>query len=213
MNTKLVLAFSWFFSSGILFAETITLTLIVPDSGWTIECKSVYQKGSELIALHELTAPPAFDSEISTVMNRVSLHAPSVIARHYVIGKTWNWKRNDPVVYIESVDSVDLSEAVILYDNGESVGAYSYKMGDGWVYSETYGWLWIKRYPWVYMNSYDSRSYQNWVLFSESIEYGGEESYNVWVPPGVWYWSGVRSYPWVYDYVSRTWIPALSQQK
>ena len=91
--------------------QVIRVNLDAPDIGWRIEIVDVYRKNDELLVISELTrnSSPSV-AEISTISDAVSLASLTapLKAKHYIIGKTWDWGESGEQTFINTLDQIDV---------------------------------------------------------------------------------------------------------
>lgn len=89
--------------------RTIELTLDTPTPGWSAEVQSVHRVDSELWVIYRLTPPEGIVAQmISTTQAHCSVNAPEDLpVKHFVIGKTWSWKSNPEVQFVDSKSSLE----------------------------------------------------------------------------------------------------------
>jgi hypothetical protein len=87
--------------------KMIEVTVTVPSGGWKIAIEEVHQVDKELWIISKLTKPRGFATmAISKVSAKLELEAPDIPVKHFVMGKSWGWKNEDPVTFIDSTDSL-----------------------------------------------------------------------------------------------------------
>ena len=85
--------------------KEITVRLTVPDVAWAIAIDEVHRVGNELWIISTVSRKPDLMGAqvISTVQASLKLVAPDLPMRYFVIGKTWNWKNEEPYTFIENL--------------------------------------------------------------------------------------------------------------
>ncbi len=78
--------------------KEITVKLTVPDAAWAITIDEVHSVRNELWIISTVSRNTDFIGAqvISTVQASLKLAAPDLPLRYFVIGKTWNWKNEEP---------------------------------------------------------------------------------------------------------------------
>ena len=83
--------------------RTLVVTCTVPSSGWSLEVDEVRRVGDELWFLSSLTRPEGLAlTVISEVSAMADVYAPDLPIKHFMIGKTWNWKNEEPITFIKN---------------------------------------------------------------------------------------------------------------
>ena len=87
----------------------ITVTLTVPDSAWAISIEEVHEVQNEIWVITNVFRDPGMMGAqvISVVKDSVIMVAPDLPVKHFVIGKTWNWKNDEPYTFIENRNNLD----------------------------------------------------------------------------------------------------------
>ena len=86
-------------------AETqrFTVSLTVPDAGWSVKITEVYQLSGELAVVAKLSRSSDLAAQMITeVSDSVEIEAPKLPVRYFVIGKTWNWASSEPYTFLPS---------------------------------------------------------------------------------------------------------------
>jgi len=123
MQTAKILGalFALLFCATALRAEQkdIAIELTVPDSAWIITIDEVHRVKNELWVVSTVSRDPNMMGAqvISTVRASVKLAAPDLPVKHFVIGKTWGWKNNEPYTFLKNTKDIekDLKSAKILF--------------------------------------------------------------------------------------------------
>jgi hypothetical protein len=86
----------------------IRIELTVPDTAWSIRIEDVYRVADELWAISRLhRSPDAIGlTVITTVSNAVAVQAGPLPVKHFVLGKTWRWRNDEPYTFLESLDPI-----------------------------------------------------------------------------------------------------------
>jgi len=89
--------------------KEITVRLTVPDVAWAIAIDEVHRVGNELWIISTVSRKPDLMGAqvISTVQASLKLVAPDLPMRYFVIGKTWNWKNEEPYTFIENLEQIE----------------------------------------------------------------------------------------------------------
>ena len=89
--------------------QTIQMKLMVPDTTWTLSINEVYQVGQELWVIAEVKQMgQAFGlTMITTLEDQVTVKAPALPAKYYVMGKTWGWVNEEPYTFIKSKSEIE----------------------------------------------------------------------------------------------------------
>jgi hypothetical protein len=87
----------------------ITVTLTVPDSAWAISIEEVHEVKNEIWVISNVSRDPDVMGAqvISVVRDAVIMVAPDLPVKHFVIGKTWNWKNEEAYTFIENRNNLD----------------------------------------------------------------------------------------------------------
>lgn len=84
--------------------QTIQVKLMAPDTTWMLAIDEIYQVGQELwIVAGVKQIGQAFGlTMITTLEDQVTVKAPTLPLKYYVLGKTWGWKNEEPYTFIKS---------------------------------------------------------------------------------------------------------------
>jgi hypothetical protein len=113
------------FSTTVLGAEgrEITVTLTVPDAAWAIAIDEVHEVNNEIWVISTVSRDPDVMGAqvISIVKASVKLAAPDLPVKHYIIGKTWGWKNEEPYTFINNLKELEreLKYGKLLYKSAE----------------------------------------------------------------------------------------------
>ena len=109
------------FSTTVLGADEreITVTLTVPDAAWAIAIDEVHEVKNEIWVISTVSRDPDMMGAqvISIVKASVKLVAPDLPVKHFVIGKTWDWKNKEPYTFIKTLNELEseLKHGNLLY--------------------------------------------------------------------------------------------------
>jgi len=89
--------------------KEITVKMTVPDATWSIAIDEVYEVGDELWVVSIVSQNPdmAGAQVISTVQASLTIAAPDLPVKHFIVGKTWNWKNEEPYIFIKDLKQID----------------------------------------------------------------------------------------------------------
>lgn len=77
--------------------QTLRVSVQAPNPCWTIEIKTVYSTDEELLVVSELM-PPAQEQNciqiVGQVEDEVSLQAPTYRVKHFILGRSWDTRRD-----------------------------------------------------------------------------------------------------------------------
>lgn len=97
----------------------ITVKLTVPDSAWTIAIEEVHQVKNEVWVISKVSRDPNVMGlqVLSTMRDTVKASVPDLPIKHFVVGKTWDWKNGEPYTFLKNLKSIekDLKSAKLLY--------------------------------------------------------------------------------------------------
>lgn len=117
--------------STLLFSTTaletkereITVTLTVPDSAWAIAIEEVHEVKDEVWVISTVSRDPDVMGAqvISIVEASVKFAAPDLPVKHFVIGKTWGWKNEEPYTFIKNLKELEkeLKSGKLLYKSAK----------------------------------------------------------------------------------------------
>jgi hypothetical protein len=101
----------------------IQVKVKVPDAAWGIAIDAVYRVGGELWVVATLSRPAdAMAAQvISTISDRISVSAPDLPLKYFVLGRTWRWKGEEPYTFLGSRDEIEeaLRGAEVLYQRAD----------------------------------------------------------------------------------------------
>ena len=99
--------------------KEITVKLTVPDAAWTIAIDEVHKVGNELWVISTVSRNPdrMGAQVISTAQASLKLTAPDLPTKHFVIGKAWGWKNEEPYTFINDLKQIEkeLKSGKLLY--------------------------------------------------------------------------------------------------
>ena len=99
--------------------KEITVKLTVPDAAWTLTIDEVHMVGNELWVISTVSQNPDMMGAqvISTVQASLRLEAPDLPMKYFIIGKTWDWKNEEPYTFINDLSQIekDLKSGKLLY--------------------------------------------------------------------------------------------------
>ena len=113
------------FSTTVLAAEEreITVTLTVPDAAWVIFINEVHEVKNEIWVISTVSRNPDMMGAqvISVVKASVKFAAADLPVKHFVIGKTWNWRNEEAYTFIKSIKELEkeLKYGNLLYKNAK----------------------------------------------------------------------------------------------
>jgi hypothetical protein len=89
------------------FSQNITVSLRVPDLAWEIHIAEIYIIGTELwvISLVERSGDAAAQM-LATVTDTVTVSAPSLPIKHFIVGKQWTWDNPEPYVFLQAQSEI-----------------------------------------------------------------------------------------------------------
>ncbi len=103
--------------------KDVTVRLAVPDTTWTVVIEEVHKIGNELWVIASVAQDPDMMGAqvITTVEDSLTLAAPDLPVKFFVIGKTWNWENEESYNFIESLDKIEeeLKSGKLLYKKME----------------------------------------------------------------------------------------------
>ncbi len=103
----LVLIFSATFSCA--KKKEIMVNLTVPDTAWQIAIDEVYIVKNELWVISTVSQnqDKMGAQVISNIQASVKLAAPELPVKHFVLGKSWNWKNDEPYIIIKDIKQIE----------------------------------------------------------------------------------------------------------
>jgi hypothetical protein len=113
------------FSTTVLAADEreITVTLTVPDAAWVIFINEVHDVKNEIWVISTVSRDPDMMGAqvISVVKASVKCAAADLPVKHFVIGKTWNWRNEEAYTFIKSIKELEkeLKYGNLLYKNAK----------------------------------------------------------------------------------------------
>jgi hypothetical protein len=100
--------------------KNIVVSVTVPDTTWTVTIDAVYRMGDELWVISTVSNDPDVMGAqvISTVQDSLHLTVPDSPVKHFIIGKTWHWKNEEPYTFIEDLKEIEseLESGKLLYE-------------------------------------------------------------------------------------------------
>ena len=73
----------------------ITIHLTVPSTAYQVKIREVYQTPKELWVLSKVSGGGIGATVITKRQDSVTIKAPDLPVKHFVLGKTWNWKKEN----------------------------------------------------------------------------------------------------------------------
>ena len=91
--------------------QTIQLKLMVPDTTWMFAIDEIYQVRQELWVVASVKQMgQAFGlMMITTLEDQVTVKAPALPVKYYILGKTWGWKNEEPYIFIKNRTEIELA--------------------------------------------------------------------------------------------------------
>lgn len=96
----------------------ITVSLKVPDGGWSVSIEEIYQVDSELWVISGLSRREGMAIQmICTASDTGVVMAPDLPIKHFILGKTWNWKNEEAYTFLKERKAIagKLKKASRLY--------------------------------------------------------------------------------------------------
>jgi len=89
--------------------KQIEVRLTVPDTAWKIAIDSVHQVKQEIWVVSTVSRDPDLMGAqvISTVTATVKVSTGDLPVKHFVIGKTWNWKNKENYTFIKDLKQIE----------------------------------------------------------------------------------------------------------
>jgi hypothetical protein len=85
----------------------------------SIAIDEVHRVGNELWIISTVSRNPDLMGAqvISTVQASLKLAVPDLPMRYFIVGKTWNWKNEEPYIFIENLKQIEkaLKSGKLLY--------------------------------------------------------------------------------------------------
>lgn len=125
VKSMMMLLSTLLFSTTALETEEreITVTLTVPDSAWAIAIEEVHEVKDEVWVISTVSRDPDVMGAqvISIVEASVKFAAPDLPVKHFVIGKTWGWKNEEPYTFIKNLKELEkeLKSGKLLYKSAK----------------------------------------------------------------------------------------------
>lgn len=91
--------------------QTIEVKLMAPDTTWMLAIDEVYQVGQELWVIAGVKqAGQAFGlTMITTLEDQITVKAPALPIKYFILGKTWGWANEEPYTFIKSRADITLA--------------------------------------------------------------------------------------------------------
>ncbi|MFZ5572780.1 MAG: hypothetical protein ACOZF0_20470 [Thermodesulfobacteriota bacterium] len=87
--------------------QTISVAVVAPDSAWKIRIETIRRVEDALLVVSRLSRGNVRATQtITVVSDRVRVKAPELAVRHYIVGKTWEWRNSEPYTFLKSPDEV-----------------------------------------------------------------------------------------------------------
>ena len=90
--------------------QMIVVKLTVPDAAWTITIDEVHRVENELWVISTVSRSPKMGAQvISTVQSSVTIQAPDIPEKHFILGKTWGWENDEPYIFMRDRKQIEKS--------------------------------------------------------------------------------------------------------
>ncbi|ETW99238.1 MAG: hypothetical protein ETSY1_15780 [Candidatus Entotheonella factor] len=87
--------------------QEITVSVMVPDLGWRVSIREVFVVGRELWVISALSRGEGMAGQMmTTVTDGVSLAAPPLPIKHFIVGKTWGWENTEPYTFLSDTHAI-----------------------------------------------------------------------------------------------------------
>ena len=97
----------------------LSIAVTVPDPAWRVSIEEIYIVENELWVISGLQRTSGLAAQMITIAkDTVNINAPMLAIKHYVFGKTWNWKNNEGYIFVDSKNVIDteLTKAEKIYE-------------------------------------------------------------------------------------------------
>ena len=90
-------------------AREIIVELTVPDVAWKITIDEVHRVGNELWVISTVSRDPDIMGAqvISKVKDSLVFEASDLPAKHFVIGKSWEWQNKESYRFIDDMGEIE----------------------------------------------------------------------------------------------------------
>ena len=90
-------------------AREIIVELTVPDAAWKITIDEVHRVGNELWVISTVSRDPDIMGAqvISKVKDSLVFEASDLPAKHFVIGKSWEWQNKESYRFIDDMGEIE----------------------------------------------------------------------------------------------------------
>lgn len=83
--------------------QDIAVSLMVPDLAWRIHIDEIYIVGTELWVISMVERSEASAAQmLTTITDSVTVSAPSLPIKHFIVGKQWHWENPEPYVFLQA---------------------------------------------------------------------------------------------------------------
>jgi zinc protease len=96
----------------------VVVRMAAPDTGWAIKIREIYQVNEEIWVISSLNRRQGMAAQsITNVSDAISMSLPEMPVKHFVLGKTWKWRNNEPYTILKGLDEIkaDLESGRLLY--------------------------------------------------------------------------------------------------
>lgn len=87
--------------------QTISVSLKVPSTAWTVQIEEIYQANEELWIISRLRSSGFGGQTITEVSDEVTVEVPDLPEKHIVLGKTWNWENEEEYQFSEEQPEIE----------------------------------------------------------------------------------------------------------
>ncbi|HQF40513.1 MAG TPA: hypothetical protein PK322_15470 [Opitutaceae bacterium] len=87
--------------------KTITVEVMTPDGGWGLEIEEIRRVRDELWVFAKVARPSGVIAAMmrSAASDAVTGRFPDLAIKTFVVGKTWTWANEEPVIWLSKNDA------------------------------------------------------------------------------------------------------------
>ena len=89
--------------------KTITVEVLTPDGGWGLEIEEIRRVRDELWVFAKVARPNGVIAAMmrSVAGDTVTSRFPDLATKTFVVGKTWTWANEEPVIWLSKNDAAE----------------------------------------------------------------------------------------------------------
>ncbi len=92
-----------------IIQKTITVEVLTPDGAWGLEIEEIRRVRDELWVFAKVARPNGVIAAMmrSVAGDTVTSRFPDLATKTFVVGKTWTWANEEPVIWLSKNDAAE----------------------------------------------------------------------------------------------------------